>query len=189
MKRFMSFSRSSLFCLRSVLAILLTIGSAVGARTAIAAEQQPVLVIDMNKVFEESISGKAAAANFEQEKKKRSEVILKMEADLKKLDEAIQKQSSILSASAISEKREQFEKKRVEYSRLAQDAQRELMKFQQTEFEKVLRQIDDIAKVLAEKRKSRFVLDYDRRVVLYAKDTINLTSEIIEALDERSLKS
>lgn len=154
---------------------------------AVAADNPPVLVIDMNKVFAESISGKAAAANFEKEKKKRSEVILKMEGDLRKLDEAIQKQASILSAAAISDKREQFEKKRVEYSRLAQDAQRELMKFQQAEFEKVLTQVDQIVKDLAEKRKGKFVLDYDRRVVLYAKESIDLTADIIEALDERAV--
>ena len=159
------------------------------ARMSFAEVASPILVVDMNKVFSDSIAGKAAVANFEQEKKKRSQVIGKMEEDLRKLDEAIQKQSSILSPAAISDKRDQFEKKRVEFARSAQDAQTELMKYQQAEFGKVLKQVDDILQALASEKKSRFVLDYDKRVVLFAKENIDMTEELIETLDEKSMKS
>ena len=152
-------------------------------------ENSPVLVVDMNRVFRDSIAGKAAIANYEEERKKRGQVLMKIEADLKKLDEAISKQGAILSATAIAEKREQFEKKRLEGARAAQDAQRELAKYQQGEFGKVLKQVDDIVEQLAEKKKGRFVLDYDKRVVLFAHERLDLTNDLLEALDERALKS
>ena len=154
-----------------------------------AEESPPVLVVDMNRVFRDSIAGKAAIANYEEERKKRGQVLMKIEADLKKLDEAISKQGAILSATAIAEKREQFEKKRLEGARAAQDAQRELAKYQQGEFGKVLKQVDDIVEQLAEKKKGRFVLDYDKRVVLFAHERLDLTNDLLEALDERALKS
>lgn len=163
-----------------------------GLFTSVAASAEaisPVLVVDMNRVFQDSISGKAALANFDQERKKRSQIVGKMEDDLRKLDEAIQKQSTILSATAIAEKRGQFEKKRAEFASAAQQAQGDLMKYQQAEFGKVLKQIDDIIKGLAAEKKGRFVLDYDKRVVLFARDGIDMTSDVIEALDENSMKS
>lgn len=154
-----------------------------------ADDASPVLVVDMNRVFRDSIAGKAAIANFEEERKKRGQVLMKIEEDLKKMDEAISKQASILSAAAIAEKREQFEKKRIEGARAAQDAQRELAKFQQSEFGKVLKQVDEIVQQFALEKKGRFVLDYDKRVVLYANERLNLTEDLVTALDERSLKS
>jgi len=63
------------------------------------------------------------------------------------------------------------------------------VKFQQAEFGKVLKQIDEIIKDLSAARKSRFVLDYDKRVVLYARDGLDMTDTVIEALDEKSMKS
>ena len=149
----------------------------------------PIMVVDMDRVFQGSISGKAAMSNFDQERKKRGQVVAKMENDLRKLDESIQKQASILSATAIAEKRSQFEKKRAEFGRAAQEAQAELVKYQQAEFGKVLTQIDEILKKLAGSKESRFVLDYDKRIVLFAKESLDLTNDVIEALDENSMKS
>ncbi len=171
----------------SVFALMTTLFSPISPLRA--EESPPVLVVDMNRVFRDSIAGKAAIANYEEERKKRSQVLMKIEADLKKLDEAISKQGAILSATAIAEKREQFEKKRLEGARAAQDAQRELAKYQQGEFGKVLKQVDDIVQEFAEKKKGRFVLDYDKRVVLFAHERLDFTNDLLEALDERTLKS
>jgi Skp family chaperone for outer membrane proteins len=157
---------------------------------ALAAEgAAPVLVIDMDRALRESISGKAAIANVEDERKKRGQVLMKLDQDLKKLDEAIQKQAGVLSAQAIAEKREQFEKKRIEGSRKAQDMQREMMKFQQGEFSKVMTTLEQIMKTLAEERGGKFIFDYDKRVVLFAAESIDVTDEAIEALDEQAMKS
>ncbi len=150
-------------------------------------ESSPVFVVDMNRVFRDSIAGKAAIANYEEERKKRGQVLVKIEADLKKLNEALSKQGAVLSAKAIADKREQFEKKRMEGAKAAQEAQRELMKYQQVEFGKVLKQVDTIVADFAAKKKGRFVLDYDKRVVLYAHKRLDLTDDLLEALDEQAL--
>jgi outer membrane protein len=171
-----------------ILLILLSL-SIFSAKHAYCEEDSPILVVDMNKVFQTSISGKAAIANVEQEKKKRGQIVLKMEDELKKLSQSINKQASVLSPAAMTEKKQQFEKKRQEYAKSAQEAQTELAKYQQEEFNKVLKVIDHILQTLASQHKGRFVLDFDKRVVLYAKENLDLTEELIETLDERSMKS
>lgn len=168
---------------------VVTVGFLGAVKVAQADEVSPALVVDMDRVFKDSIPGKAAIANFDQERNKRGQVVAKMENDLRKLDEAIQKQGSILSATAIADKREQFEKKRAEFARTAQEAQAELVKYQQAEFGKVLKQIDEIIKDLVAEKHGRFVFDYDKRVILFARDSLDMTDDVIEALDEKSLKS
>src|SRR5690242_6121780 len=76
-----------------------------------AESMQPVYVVDMQRVINESIVGKAARTNMESEVKKREGGLVKMQNDLKAMKAELDKQGSLLSADALKAKKENFEKK------------------------------------------------------------------------------
>ena len=152
-----------------------------------AAEDAPIAVVDVGRVISESIMGKAARNNVEAEAKKREQPLEKLRLELKTESEGMAKQASVMSAEALQQKREKFLKKEADFKRKVQAEQDEVVKRNNEEMGKVVREIDALVAKFAEEGGYRYVLENDRQTVLYARPDLDLTSKVIEALDAQSL--
>lgn len=119
---------------------------AVGAAATIAYAQQPaappsgprVAVIDVSRVYAESLLGKTYAAEIDKleaeirsEQTKKQAELQKMDAGLRTLREEIEKQASVLSADALDRKRQDLTRKERERQAYVEDGQGELARLQQ----------------------------------------------------------
>lgn len=143
----------------------------------------PIYVVDMQRVFSESIMGKAASNNLEQEMKKKKVVLEKQKMELDKLQQELQKQSSLLSAEALRTKEQQFIKKQREFERSYEDLREELALKNKNAMENVLNKINKVIDELAEKKNYKLIMEKDLRVIVYADNKYDISEQVIKELD------
>lgn len=157
------------------------------APLSMASEHEQIAIVDVQRVINESIIGKAARSNLEQQINKAKLRVASLKNDFDKQAADLEKQSSILSSSAMEQRREALGKKQVDMQRSYQDIQEELARANDKEIGKVLEQITEIVKDLSKDRGYLFVFEKDKQSVVFASSRIDITPQIIEALDKKKL--
>lgn len=147
----------------------------------------PMYVVDMQRVLDESIAGKAARNNIKEEVKKREVQLQVSRAELGKLNEDIEKQSTLLSQDALRDKRAQLERKARDFERTVQEQREELGRKNDEEIGKIVRDAQEALSKIATQDKLSFVLERGEGFVVYANDQYDLTARVIKALDSKSL--
>jgi outer membrane protein len=148
---------------------------------------EKIAIVDLQRIVNESIIGKAAKSNVEQQINKAKLKVASLKSDFEKQRADLEKQSSILSGSALEQRREALAKKQVEFQRTYQDTQQDLARVNDKELGKVVDQVNEIVKGLADERGYQFVFEKDKQSVLYAAPRIDITKEVIESLDKKKL--
>lgn len=169
----------------SILSILLLSSSLAWAEAKI----EPIYVVDIQKVIDESIAGKAAKNNVELDAKKGQAKLNLLKNELEKLDEEIKRQSGILSEDALEQKRQAASRKERELALALQEQRTTFLKKNDAEIQKIIKEIKTIINSLAEKEKFKFVIEKDHRFVLYAGNDHDLTKQVIEILNEKQINS
>jgi outer membrane protein len=161
--------------------------SCFGFMDARAADRENVAIVDVQKVVNETIIGKAARSNLEREMQKAKVKLSNMQAEFEKQKADLDKQSAILSGAALEERRESLAKKQREVQRTYQDAQEQLAGINDKEIKKVVDQVSEVIKELADDRDYKFVFEKDRQAVIYASDRIDITQDVIKILDKKKV--
>lgn len=161
--------------------------SFVGAITDCYADK--IAVVDIQRVVNESILGKAARKNLETQVTAETARLETLKQEMIKLQDSLKKQASVLSGAALQTKQDELRRKERELQSSYQDKQRELARKNEEEIGSVVQEVDKIVKRLAEKEKYRFVLERDPRSIVYAGERIDITKKVIEILDEEKLDS
>src|SRR5687767_5186068 len=87
------------------------LGAVVLSSSPAAADDSPIYVVNLQKILNDSVIGKAARNNLEAEVKKREAQLEKMKAEVEALQQSLRKQSSVLSKEALKSKAQDLEKK------------------------------------------------------------------------------
>jgi outer membrane protein len=158
-----------------------------GSNKAYAEDSPAIAVVDVQKVVNESIIGKAARSNLEREMQKAKIKLSSLQADFEKQKSDLEKQSAVLSASALEERREGLMKKQRDVQRVYQDSQEQLGKLNDKEIRGVVDQINSVVKDIAKEREFEFVFEKDRQAVVYAAPELDITQEVIALLDKKKV--
>ncbi len=170
-----------------ILDLVASVACAFGALALSAAQAEEIAIVDVQKVVNESIIGKAAKSNVEAQIQKAKVRMSNVQAELEKGKADLQKQSSVLSGSALEERREVLEKKQREAQRTFQDVQEQVAKTNEKEIRKVIEEVDKVVKELADERGFSFVFEKDRQAVIYASARIDITQDVIRILDKKKV--
>ncbi|MBX7136603.1 MAG: OmpH family outer membrane protein [Oligoflexia bacterium] len=154
---------------------------------ALAADSKSIYVVDMQRVIDESIMGKAARNNMQEEIKTEELKLSTRKSELQRSQAALDKQSSVLSSSALQEKREGLSKQERELMRDVQDKREELSRKNGVEISRIVKEIDAIVEQLAKNKQYEFVIEKDRELVLFVKPDYDLTEQVIEALNKKKM--
>ncbi len=167
--------------------VLAIFAFALVSRQCLADQGIKYAVVDTQRVINDSIVGKAARNNLEAQIKKGQARLSQLKADFEKQRGDLEKQSSILSGQALEEKREALAKKQVDLQRTVQDLQEDLARKNDAEIGKVIEQISVVVKDLSKSRGYTFVFERDKQLVVYSSDRIDITPEVVEALDKKKI--
>jgi len=143
--------------------------------------------IDVQKVLNDSDSGKKAKADLEVLIKSKQATIDEKGKIIEKLKSDIEKQASVLSAEARKAKEDELEKVLREYQRLVQDSQAEIKKKEGEHTDTILKDIREIIDKIGEEE--GYTLIIERGMVLYSNKGIDITDSIIKKYDELKAKS
>lgn len=168
-------------------AVMMVLGAPVGAQSADAVK---IGYIDALKVFEQSKIGKKAKGQLEEFVKSRQKIIDLEEAEIKELEEGLDKQASVLSPEAKKAKQEDLQKKFLAYQKKATDLNREIQEKKTDVLNDFHRQLQAVVKRVAERDGYTLVFDKgsgppsEVSSVLYAKDTLAITDKVLAELDK-----
>lgn len=152
-----------------------------------AAEAVKFGAVDIQKVLNESSSGKQAKINLEELIKSKQSVIDEKGRAIEKLKAELEKQSSVLSAEARKNKEDEMEKLVREYQRLVQDSQTEVKKKEDELTSVILKEIHEIIEKIG--KSEGYTLILEQGMILYSDKSIDLTDEVIKKYDESKSKS
>jgi len=143
--------------------------------------------IDIQKVLNESETGKKAKSDLEGLIKSKQSTIDEKGKAIEKLKADIEKQASVLSADARKNKEEDLEKSVREYQRLVQDSQAEIKKKEAELTETILKDIKELVEKTGEAEGYALILE--KGMVLYSNKGIDITDTILKKYDESKAKT
>jgi outer membrane protein len=172
---------------RYVLIAVAAVIASGGSVPSTASAEDKIAIVDVQRVVNESIIGKAAKSNMESQIQKAKVKLSNLQADLEKGKADLQKQSAVLSGSALEERKESLGKKQVEVQRTYQDMQEQLAKANEKEIRKVVDEIQKIVDEIADDKGYSFIFEKDRQAVIYANPQIDITQDVVKLLDKRKV--
>ena len=172
----------SVFCIAAAAAVI-----AVFALSATAAETFKMGVIDPQAVLEKSKAGKKALDGLKEYVSTRQKLLSRDEEELRNTERTLKESAAKLSDAEKKEKETQFRAKIQDYQKRAQEFNQELQGKQKELVDEYMKKIASATQSVAEKGGFSIVLDRGSeqtvKIVIYNKDTIDLTEQVIKEFD------
>jgi outer membrane protein len=179
---------------RPLLGALLVAVAALAACTVLILGAAPALaadfkmgVLDPQEVLEKSKAGKRSLDALKEYARTRQKVLASDEDELKTFEKSLKDQEATLNEQQKREKQEVFRAKIQAYQKRAQDFNQDLAGKQKEMVDDYMKRIAAATKNVAEKGGFSLVVDKGSeqtlRIVIYNKDTIDITNDVIKEFD------
>ncbi len=142
--------------------------------------------IDVQRVLARSAAGVAAREQLERDKAGMQREMEGKRKELEALRDEIEKKGPLMTADARREKQDQFERKRRDAARLADDFQKELEKKEAALLQRVLQDLTGVIDKVGKDRGYYLIVEKRGASVLYAAPDADLTDEVIRAYDQQA---
>ena len=143
----------------------------------------PVAVLDVQAILRNAKAVKSIRKQITKFGSKFEEEIEKERAEIRKANQELARQRTILSPDIFAEKRRKFEKRVVEVQRLVQKRQRELDKSRNTAMGVVNKTYTEIVSKVANENNLAVIVR--KAQTAYSVKALDITSEILTRLDEK----
>ena len=157
-----------------------------------AAEAFKMGVVDPQAVLEKSKAGKKALDGLKEYVTTRQKLLSGDEEELRSTEKTLKEQIVKLSDTEKKEKETQFRAKVQDYQKRAQEFNQELQGKQKELVDEYMKKIASATKTVAEKGGFSLVVDKGSeqtvKIVIYNKDTIDLTDQVIKEFDRANSK-
>lgn len=162
-----------------VLAALLF--STAGAQASTA----KIAVVDLRKALNVCAEGKAAKGEITTRMKELETQVAQRQADLKKLQEELEKQAVLLSAEARANKERDFQQKLKDLQRFGKDSQEELQQKDAEASNRIVEKLVGLVREIGKQEKFDLVLEQNGGGVIYSGESVDLTERVIKEFDAR----
>jgi outer membrane protein len=142
-----------------------------------------VAVIDVQRVMRESSAGKSLQAQLEKQRGVYSQQLSKQENELRKLEQDLKQQRSLVSPEAFAERRRQYEQKAGNLQQEVQNRKREFDKMQAGAMRTMETALGEIVQQIAAERKLALVLP--KNVVIMHTGELEVTDEVMKRLNAK----
>lgn len=150
----------------------------VWTNTSFAADK--IGFINIQQIIQNSNAGKKAAEEFKGILEKKQANVKAMENDVKKMKDELEKQGSVMTASARSDKEAAYQRKLRDYQLLVDDTNKELQKRDQEYSQKMIPEILKAVRAIGEREKYTLIMDYSTMPLPYHDKDADITKKVIE---------
>jgi len=138
-------------------------------------------VIDAQRIFEQTVAGKKAKEHLVGFSKNRQALMELEEKELRRMEEDLVKQASILSPAARREREEQFRRRVQEYQQKAGDLNREVQEKQKDVLEGFREKVEIVSSKVAKRLGLQIVVDKSKGgSTIYHEQSLDISAQIIE---------
>ena len=134
--------------------------------------------INIKEVMQTSIAGKKATEEMQKMAEKKQGAVKAMESEIKKLKDELDKQGSVMTPSARSDKESAYQRKLRDYQILVEDTNKELQKRDHDVTYKMLPEVFKAARTVADREKYSVILDITQ--VVYFDKSNDITKKVID---------
>lgn len=152
------------------------------AGVAFAAETGKIGYVNLQRVILECEAGKKARLDLETIEKSKKTVIDEKVKVIKKLEEELTKQASVLSADAKKAKEEELEKTQRDAQRILADSRAELQKKENELTEAILKDIIEVLRDIGQEKGYSIILRSE--VALYVDKAVDITDAVISKVND-----
>lgn len=163
-----------------LMAVVLLFMFALGAQAA----DLKIGYVDLNKALNESDAGKKAVKTLEEIFKTKQAVIDEKQKEMRKLDEELAKQTSILNPDALKGKREDFEKLKKDFQRMIKDSEEEVEKKRADFMDRIVKELSETIRKTGEEEGYAMILEKNEAGLIYSSEKLDLTDKIVKKYNE-----
>ncbi len=156
---------------------LMTTGAAV-------ASDLKVVVIDVNKILNESAAGKVAKKKIENRYEELKKKIEGKQEEAKKIKDEIDKQKILLGKEKLKEKEDALNGKVAELRQLTQEAEKEMQTRQGEQTREVLKIVEAQLDKMVAAEKIDLVLDRTQGGVVHFNPALDITDRVLEMVNK-----
>ena len=170
----------------SVVGWFLIFGSGCSSTPASVDTDALMGVVNFQRVLQETDAGKQVTESLNSFMKDRQALVELEQKELRRLENEIVAQGSVLSQSARKQREEQFRRRMVQYQQKVADLNREVQEKQKELLDRFRGKVEGIVSEIATTKGLLMVVEYgEGTTTLYHQPSLDITDVIIEELDKR----
>ncbi len=154
---------------------------------SLAADVAKIGVIDFQKVLETSAAGKAIQAELKKENEKMGADLQKKGAEIEKIQRRLERESMVMSKEMREEKEREQRIKVNDFKTLQKRYRSELQKVQVKLMQQLQSDVTTITREIG--KKEGYLLIMDKRGVIYAPRSVDLSDKLIRQLNKKFAKT
>ena len=144
--------------------------------------------LDMQRTLNTSEAGKAAKEQLQEKLKKYQEQVNLKQDELQKLKNDLEKQGMALTEASRAAKEKDYQQKLKDFQRFTKDAEEDLQARDGEFTKKILETLEKIVQEYGKKHNYSMIFDARSAGMLYADTSVDLTEEILKALNAAQSK-
>ena len=142
-----------------------------------------VAYVVLQRIANESADGRVATTRIQALQQKKAAELTNKQTQLASLQAKLEKEGSVMSASAAGDLQKQIEKINVEVQRFTQDAQAEVQELQQALQGEFQQRLEPVLQVVAAEMGLQFIFNGPDAGLVWADAALDISSEVIKKLD------
>ncbi len=142
-----------------------------------------VAYVVLQRIANESADGRVATTRIQALQQKKAAELTNKQQQLTTLQAKLEKEGSVMSASAAADLQKQVEKINVEVQRFTQDAQAEVQELQQALQNEFQQRLEPVLQLVAQEMGLQFIFNGPDAGLVWADAALDISSEIIKKLD------
>lgn len=142
-----------------------------------------VAYVVLQRIANESADGRVATTRIQALQQKKAAELTNKQTQLAGLQAKLEKEGSVMSASAAAELQKQIEKINVEVQRFTQDAQAEVQELQQTLQGEFQQRLEPVLQTVAQEMGLQFIFNGPDAGLVWADAALDISGEVIKKLD------
>ena len=172
-----------------VLMLGVILGNAnIGSAIAQVKKGAKYAVVDMQAVILKVPEGKAARSNLEKQIKAKEKELLNKKKELDKMHKEWKAQAPLLSEAARFKKQQEFQQKFLGLRNEEMTFQNEIKRKEQQATQKIAIAVSKLVNDMAKKQGFEMVFETSSAGLLYLKDPVDITKQVIEAYSKSGAK-
>ena len=156
------------------------------SKFSLAADVAKIGVIDFQKVLETSTAGKVIQSKLKTQNEKMTADLQSKGAEIEKISQRLERESMVMSKEMREEKEREQRIKVNDFKSLQKRYRSELQKLQGELMQQLQTDITAITQEMG--KKGGYLLILDKRIVIYAPTSVDLTDKLIQAINKKSAK-
>ena len=175
--------QKKLFITALAVAIAITLGLGMTARNASAEGVVKIGVFNLQKAINDSKKGQAAKSRLVSKFDRLNKQLQAEEAEIKKLQQDMDRQASMLSYEARTEKEKTLRRKMRDFQDHYNDATKEMQKEEMEATKPIVEELLKIAADIGKERGYTLIMESQKAGIVYAPDALDITEDVVKQLD------